>query len=63
MRVTEKPSPRLPLDVRPLRRSARTPAPSDDAPFGAIVGALIGILISVPLWALLAVVVALLRRG
>ena len=63
MRVTEKRAPGPALDVRSLRRSPRPPAPSDDAPFGAIIGALVGILISVPLWVLIAVVIVLLRRG
>lgn len=63
MRVTGQRPPRVTLGDRPLRRSARTPVASDDAPFGAVIGALIGILISVPLWGLIALVVVLLRRG
>jgi len=60
MRVTEERPPRLTLDVRTLRRSQPTPAASDEAPFGAFIGAFIGILVSVPLWAL--IVIVLLRR-
>jgi hypothetical protein len=46
-----------------LRRSQSAPAASDDAPFGALIGALIGILASVPLWVLIGIVIVLLRRG
>ncbi|HEX2438416.1 MAG TPA: hypothetical protein VHT71_08895 [Methylomirabilota bacterium] len=42
------------FERRPSRSSA-----SDDAPFSAVIGALVGILISVPLWAL---IVLLIRR-
>jgi hypothetical protein len=57
MRVTENQVPPLPLDVGSLRRAPRTPAPTDDAPFGAVIGVLIGAVVGVVLWALLAAAV------
>lgn len=60
--IEERPS-RPPLDVPPLRRSQSAPAASDDAPFGALIGALIGILASLPLWVLIGIAIVLLRRG
>jgi hypothetical protein len=60
--IEERPS-RPPLDVPPLRRPQPAPAASDDAPFGALIGALIGILASLPLWVLIGIAIVLLRRG
>jgi hypothetical protein len=45
--------------MRVFERRRSQSATSDDAPFSAIIGALVGILISVPLWAL---IVLLIRR-
>ncbi len=60
--IGDRPS-RPPLDVPLLERPLAVPAAGDDAPFGALIGALIGILASLPLWALIGIAVALLRRG
>jgi hypothetical protein len=63
MRVIEERPSRPPLDVPLLRRSQPAPTASDDAPFGALIGALIGILASLPLWVLIGIAILLLRRG
>ena len=64
MRVIEDRPSRPPLDVPSLRLSQPVPTASDDAPFGAFIGALIGILASLPLWVMLiGIATVLLRRG
>ena len=63
MTVTEERPLRPSLDVRSVRRPEPGPAPVDDAPFGAFIGALIGILASLPLWVLIGIAIVLLRRG
>jgi hypothetical protein len=45
--------------MRAFERRRSQSTTSDDAPFSAIIGALVGVLVSVPLWAL---IVLLIRR-
>ena len=63
MRATESRVPRLTLNDRTIRRSQPAPAPADDAPFDAVIGALIGTVSGVGLWALIAAAIRLRRRG
>ena len=49
MRGTGERPPRPTLDVQPHQGPVGTPVASDDAPFGAVIGALLGMVISVPL--------------
>jgi hypothetical protein len=53
------------LDARPVERVADvadTIAQDDDSPFGAFIGMLLGVVVSLPLWAAVAVAIILILR-
>jgi hypothetical protein len=53
------------LDARPVQRVpqvADSVAESDDSPFSAFIGLLLGVVVSLPLWAAVAVAVILILR-
>ena len=53
------------LDARLVQRVSEvvhTVAQEDDSSFGAFIGMLLGVVVSLPLWAVVAVAVILIRR-